>query len=154
MQNKNVPHYYNGFEDENARYSYFGKGSKLCQKGDHVLYFDTITSQLSDKYTFSIWTRFDHQKYGIGWFTCEVKNKDGNVIYKETPDTRRSNDVHNDWIRTELTFPVEQNCSVKISFNTNRKLYIDELLIKPDSSKIVIKNPNSTEILFNGFKIE
>jgi hypothetical protein len=152
--NQNVYQYYDGFEDENAPYRYFGKGSKLCQKGDHILYFDTITSPVSDKYTFSIWTRFDHQKYGIGWFTCEVKNKNGDVIYKETPDTRRSNDVHDDWIRTELIFPVEQNCSVKISFNTNRQLYIDELLIKPDSSKIVIKNPNNTEILYNGFKIK
>lgn len=153
-QNKNVPHYYNGFENESAPYSYFGKGAKLCQKGDHQLFFDSITSPLSDKYTFSVWTRFDHQKYGIGWFTCEVKNKDGEVIYKETPDSRRSNDVHDDWIRTELTFPVEKNCSVKISFNTNRQLYIDELLIRLDTARIILKNPNNIETSYDGFRIK
>ena len=147
-------YFYNGFEDELSYFNYFGNGAKLCKKGDHTIFLDTINSPIIDKYTFSVWTRFDHLKYGIGWFTCEIKNKHGEVIYKETPDSRRSNDVHDNWIRTELTFPIEKDNSIKISFNCNRDLFIDELLIRPENQNVVLKNAKNSKILFNGYKIE
>jgi hypothetical protein len=149
---QNVAHIYNGFENKSSPYSYFGKGAKLFHKGDYVILNDTFRNPISDKYTFSIWTRYDHLKYGIGWFTCEIKNNDGQELFKVTPDTRKSNEVHGQWIRTELTFPVETNSSIRISFNTNRDIYIDELLIKPDTADIIIYNSRNKDVLYNGFK--
>lgn len=153
-ENHNTPLYYDGFENEESKFSYFGKGSKMLIKGEHTLIEDTITDPLSDHYVFSVWTKIDNLKYGIGWFTCEVKRPNGETIYKETPDTRRSNDVHDDWIRTELTFPVEKDCTVRITFNNNRTLFIDELLVQPASSTVVLTDKNSNESLYNGFRIK
>ena len=151
---QNVAHFYNGFENEAASDTYFGKGAKQYNKGDRQIFFDTIKNPLSDKYTFSIWTKIDHQKYGLGWFKCEVKRQNGDVIYKEVPDTRRSNDVQDDWIRTELTFPVDTNCTVEVSYFTTRDMIIDELLIRPDTSTIIFQDDTKKEMLYNGFRIK
>ena len=75
-------------------------------KGRHTILETKIENPLTDKYVFSIWTRFDHMKHGIGWINCVVRDSSRNVIYNETPDTRRSNDIHGSWIRTELSIPV------------------------------------------------
>lgn len=151
---QNVPYFYNGFESDSATDVYYGNGAKLYNKGDRQIFFDTIKSPISDKYTFSVWTKIDHQKYGLGWFKCEVKRQNGDVIYKEVPDTRRSNDVQDDWIRTELTFPVETNCTVEISYFTTRDMIIDELLIRPETSTIIMQDYERKEMLYNGFKIK
>ena len=70
------------------------------------------------------------------------------------PDTRRSNDIQDDWIRTELTFPVDKNCTVEISYFTTRDMIIDELLIRPDTSTIIIQDYEKKEMLYNGFSIK
>ncbi len=150
----NIDHFYMGYDEDDSRYSYFGKGSMKISKGVHNIFSDTLISPFEDSYTFSMWTRFDNKKYGIGWFTCEVKEENGNVIYRETPDTRRSNDVHGEWIRTEMTFPVKDRCTINITFDTNRELYIDELLIQPAKSTIIHKDTSKNRVLFNGYRIE
>ncbi len=151
---QNVAHFYEGFEKESSSSTYFGQGAKQYDKGDRQIFFDTIKNPLSDKYTFSVWTKLDHKKYGLGWFKCEVKRQNGDVIYKEVPDTRRSNDVHDDWIRTELTFPVETNCTIEISYFTTRDMIIDELMIRPDTSTIIIKDKSNNQMMYNGYKIK
>ncbi|MGB4959939.1 MAG: hypothetical protein WBO36_10720, partial [Saprospiraceae bacterium] len=152
-QNVHPEHFHVGFDDENADVKYFGGGSKLCTKGYHLLYEDTIANPVASHYIFSIWTKIDHQKYGVGWFRCKVQNKNGDVIYEEVPDTRRSNDVDGEWIRTELKFPAEKECKVTISFEANRSLYVDELLIRPEGAHVIFEDQASGYVLFNGYKI-
>ena len=143
---------YLGFNDLKTDYSYFGNGSMKYGKGRHTILETKIENPLTDKYVFSIWTRFDHMKHGIGWINCVVRDSSGNVIYNETPDTRRSNDIHGSWIRTELSIPVLKNSTIKVDFETNRDLYVDELLIRP-IIKDVLNCDGDDTIMLNGFKI-
>jgi hypothetical protein len=129
------------------------RGQNNLPKETAKYFLTRSKNPLSDKYTFSVWTKIDHQKYGLGWFKCEVKRQNGEVIYKEVPDTRRSNDIHGDWIRTEMTFPVDANCTVDISYFTTRDMIIDELLIRPDTADIIIQGFDRNGMLFNGFKV-
>jgi len=149
----NVSHFYQGYNDEKSYINYFGEGSHKVTKGRHVIFFDTLALPLHDTYTMSVWTRIDNKKYGMGWFTCEVKDNLGHTIFKETPDTRRSNDVHGSWIRTEMIFPVKENCTIKVEFDTNREIIIDELLIRPSNTDIIYRDSFSKQILYNGYLI-
>lgn len=145
--------YYEGFDSQKSNFIYFGNGAKAFNKGNHKIFFGTIHSPSDNVYSFSAWTRFDHMKYGIGWFTCQVKNSSGDIIFNETPDTRRSNDVHGEWIRTQIDFPVHENCTVLISFNTNRTLFIDEVLIRPKNTTHILYE-NENEMLIDGYKVK
>lgn len=144
---------YLGFNETTTDTSYFGTGAKKYGKGRHNILETKIENPLAEHYVFSIWTRFDHLKYGIGWVNCQVTDSLGNVIYNETPDTRRSNDIHGSWIRTEQWIPTPKNCTIKVDFDTNRDLYIDELLIRPKSKDVLVCDQKSG-LLLNGFRIE
>lgn len=144
---------YLGFNESKSDTSYFGAGAKKYVKGRHNILETKIENPLADHYIFSIWTKFDHLKYGIGWVNCQVIDSSGNIIYNETPDTRRSNDVHGSWIRTEQWIPVSKNCTLKVEFDTNRDLYIDELLIRPSNKDVLVCGADGS-LLYNGFKVK
>ncbi len=142
---------YLGFNDSKSEYAYFGDGSKKYEKGQHTILETKIENPMADHHIFSMWTRFDHLKYGIGWINCQVKDSTGNVIYNETPDTRRSNDVHDSWIRTQQRIPTPKNCTIKVSFDTNRTLFVDELLIRPEHQDVV--QCDGDKVMVNGYRI-
>lgn len=143
---------YMGFNESKTEFSYFGKGAKKYEKGQHTILETKIENPESDHHIFSMWTRFDHLKYGIGWINCQVKDSTGNVIYNETPDTRRSNDVHDSWIRTEQRIPTPKNCTIKVIFDTNRILFVDELLIRPEHKDVI--HCDDDKIMVNGYRLE
>jgi hypothetical protein len=144
---------YLGFNDSKADFSYFGNGAMKYEKGQHTILETKLENPEADHHIFSVWTRFDHSKYGIGWINCQVKDSIGNIIYNETPDTRRSNDVHDSWIRTEQRIPTPKNCTIRVTFDTNRKLYIDELLIRPENKDVTLCDGDKV-LLINGFRVE
>lgn len=130
---------------------YYGGGALLFDRGTHLVMEEKIEVPLSTHYIFSAWTRFDHYRYGIGKFRYIVQNQNGEIIFDESPDTRRSNDIHDEWIRSEMRIPVETGCKVQVFFIANRPLYIDELILRPDHQNHWISDEKS--ILFNGIRI-
>ena len=145
---------YMDFESEMSKdTSYYGKSSKRLTKGNHQILKHTFDNIIDSNYIVSVWTRIDHEKYGIGWFKCVVKNKNNEVVFEQGPDTRKSNDVHDQWIRTEVKFPVREGNSVEVSFEVNRIVYIDELLIRPENVIHVHESKNE-HYLINGFKVK
>jgi hypothetical protein len=145
--------YYQNFENESSdMLSYFGLSSKKIEKGEHPLISHTIANPLDSHYVFSVWTHVDSEKYGIGWVKCKVKDKNGDIKYEQYPDTRKSNDVHDQWIRTEIRIPVKKDYKIEISMETNRTIYIDELLLRPEKMIHVI-DVGKKDLLINGYKV-
>ena len=145
---------YQNFESETSEnISYYGASSKKINKGNYLILKHRFDNPIDSHYIFSVWTRVDHLKYGIGWFKCIIKNEKDEVIYEQGPDTRKSNNVHDEWIRTEVKFPVQKAHSVEIIFDVNRTVYIDELLISPEN-RIHIQQDTSEYILINGYRVK
>jgi hypothetical protein len=139
------------YNDQQSQYSYYGKGAGYFEKGTHLVMEEVIESPLSNHYMFSAWTRFDHLRYGIGKFRFIIQNSNGEIIFDESPDTRRSEDVHDEWIRTGMWLPVQPGCKVQVFFVANRPLFIDELILRPDNQNYWVTNDD--HILFNGFRV-
>lgn len=57
------------------------------------------------------------KKYGIGWVKCKVKDKNGDIKYEQYPDTRKSNDVHDQWIRTVPAYLLKRIIKLKLNGN-------------------------------------
>ena len=125
---------YQNFEsDGSTDFAYYGKSSKKINKGSQQILKYKFENPIDSHYICSVWTRVDHQKYGIGWFKCLIKNEKDEIVFEQGPDTRKSKDVHDEWIRTEVKFPVQKGYTVEINFDVNRIVYIDELLIRPEN---------------------
>ena len=139
------------YNDNQSPYNYYGQGAGYFEKGTHLVMEEVIDSPISTHYMFSGWTRFDHLRYGIGKFRFIIQNSNGEIIFDESPDTRRSHDVHDEWIRTSMWLPVEPGCKIQVFFITNRPLFIDELILRPDNHNYWVTN--SDYILYNGFRI-
>ena len=103
-------------------------------------------------YKRQVWTHVDSEKYGIGWVKCKIKDQNGSIVSEYYPDTRKSNDVHDQWIRTEIRIPVKKDYTIEISMETNRTIYIDELLLRPEKMIHVI-DVGKKDLLINGYKV-
>jgi hypothetical protein len=140
-----------GFDNRESKLSYFSKGSLILNKGEHELLNVKIDSAHSENYVFSVWTYVDHESYGIGNFILQVMNEKKEIVFESRPDTRYSNDVHDNWIRTEIKFPVRNDENVRVQFNTNRAISIDEIILRPESKDYHLIE--GMWILFNGYKV-
>jgi len=145
---------YQNFEsDGSTDFAYFGKSSKKINKGSQQILKYKFENPIDSHYIFSVWTRVDHQKYGIGWFKCLIKNEKDEIVFEQGPDTRKSKDVHDEWIRTEVKFPVQKGYTVEINFDVNRIVYIDELLIRPEN-RVHIQQDSTEYLLINGYRVK
>ena len=143
---------YNGFNDNNSNIKYFGNGAKVMEKGEHIVFEGTINDPTDSIYQFSCWTHIDNEKYGMGDFRLMIINEKNETLYDKNIETRRSSDIHDDWIRSEDTFKYQKGQKIKLLFNCNRTLTLDELLIRPKNQHIKLELSNSS-FLYNGFKI-
>lgn len=143
---------YNNFDEDQANLKYFGKGAKKFSKGEHVIFENSLENPTDTSYQFSIWTNIDHEKYGIGDFQLIISNEKNEIVFEKFIETRRSGDIHDDWIRSEADFPYRKGDHIKIIFKANRNLILDEFLIRPNNEHIKILGDGS--FLFDGFKIK
>jgi len=148
----NVKFIYKNFDDEHSNIKYFGNGSMKFSKGEHVIFENSIINPTDTSYKFSIWTNIDHEKYGIGDFQLIISNEKNEIVFEKFIETRRSGDIHDDWIRSEADFPYRKGDHIKIIFKANRILILDEFLIRPNNEHIKILGDGS--FLFDGFKIK
>ena len=144
--------YHQNFDNTPSVPHYFGQGAKEYDKGANVLFEGSIAEVTDSVYTFSIWTHIDHLKYGIGDFLITISNDKNERVAEKFMETRRSNEVHDEWIRSETEFPLKKGDKIKVVFNANRKLVVDELLIKPKNQHYKVLGQNS-DFLYDNFKI-
>ncbi len=70
----------------------------------------------------------------MGDFRIMIINEKNETLYDKHIETRRSSDIHDDWIRSEDTFKYQKGQKIKLLFNCNRTLTLDELLIRLKST--------------------
>lgn len=149
---KLTKYYHEGFDDSPSNSVYFGKGSVSVITGDHEIVSFNIESGIDSIFTFSAWTKIDNEKYGVGFWEVVIKDEKGNEKERLYYEIRKSNDVHDNWIRSELTFGAKEGYKVAVNLKAQRTLIIDEIHIKPQMKHTVIEGKDSFR-LFDGFKV-
>lgn len=146
-------YYHMGFDDSLSTSVYFGKGALPVPKGDHEIGAFKIESGIDSVFTFSAWTKIDNDKYGLGFWEVVIKDEKGNEKERLNYEIRKSKDVQDNWIRSELTFGAKEGYEVIIKLRAQRPLIIDEIHIKPQVKHTVIEGNDSFR-LYDGFKVK
>jgi hypothetical protein len=141
------------FDNEASEVAHYGMGAHKIDKGERVVIDTTLNIDTTTSVIFSCWTHIDHKKYGIGNWDIIVNESNGKEISKTNISTRDSNDVQDDWIRSETEITVNPGERVVAIFKSNQDFIIDELLIRPVSQN-VIRSDKSEWFLFNGYKVK
>ena len=141
------------FDEEKSPFSFYGQGSKLVKPGNTLMLDHALPESQDSFFVFSAWAKFDDQKPGVGDWEINIMDSLGQNIYATNIETRRSNDIQGMWIRGEALIPAVKGAKIQANLKSTKELYIDEILIYPESQKTIITLPESEEFLINGYKI-
>ena len=133
--------------------TFYGKGARKLEKGQAVLVQQPFPASSDSQFVFSAWTHFDDKKPSVGYWYVSVIDSTGKASFETHIETRRSHDIQGHWVRSELLLPVPPKSSVWVMLETNRDFIVDEILIYPASSKIIIDHPDDSTFLYNDFRI-
>lgn len=132
----------------NAQLGYFHKGSMAFEKGTHLI----LEQRLSPgNYTFSSWIQIDYRSHGVGNLQYLLYDTTQQLLLDTIIDTRTSNDVHDDWIRTGLQLEVQQTSQLYIQLITPRTQILDDVLLRKTTSTSLQKNEK--DWLVNGYRV-
>lgn len=141
------------FDESETDVSFYGKGSKLVPTGETMIIDQKLPMDADTQYVFSAWTKVDHHKYGVGAWRIIVTDNTGKETFSHITETRRSNDIQDLWIRSEVVFSASKGSTIKASLLSNKNLYADEVIIQPVGATTIIDIPGSNSFMFNGYKI-
>ncbi|HUR29898.1 MAG TPA: hypothetical protein VMZ69_00630, partial [Saprospiraceae bacterium] len=141
------------FDEENSSDSFYGKGSKLIHEGTTTLIDQALSITADTHFVFSAWSKIEYDRHGLGVWEITVSDSLGNVVFNERIDARKSADIQDMWMRSEIIFPVREGFRLKVSIESNKDLYIDEILIYPVFSNNIIDMAEDDSFLLNGYKV-
>lgn len=140
---------YNNFENENGKIVFSGNGAFYSKKGENEL----LNIQLDDsyktgKYELSFWLYVDSRHYDMPKATLNITNAGGENNEKRL-NTREVHNVYNHWIRVAEKIDLKPGDKIQLKVK-GEFVSIDDLLLKPVSSTIVVEASENFE-LFNNF---
>ena len=142
------------FDNTSTAFGFYGPGAKYVYKGQFLLIDRSLPVEKDTQYVFSAWSRLDNEKPGVGEWHLVIQDSLGQVIREINTETRKSNDIQNLWIRSEVTFDAPKGCRLQATVLAGKNMFIDEVLIYPIHATTLIDLPGSKEFLFNDYKVE
>ncbi|HJW28132.1 MAG TPA: hypothetical protein VJ508_02660, partial [Saprospiraceae bacterium] len=113
-----------GFDDPATQEKFYGTGARLMPKGTTTVVAQALPCNRDTNYVFSAWTQIGHIKPGVGDWYITLSDSTGQVVMPATRiETRKSNDIQDMWIRSEMQFPVAKGTRIKADFVTDHDLY-------------------------------
>jgi hypothetical protein len=150
---KKEPLHHEGFDNESASFVFYGKGAKLMQKGDHEVLNKAFSLYQDTVLTFSVWTKIDNRKYGLGdWIIRSIDEK-GSLYEEVIVNPRNSYDVQHGFVRASCDIKVKKEGRVNIHFLTNQTFIIDELVLDYKGNNSFSAVNEKGYFMFNNFKI-
>lgn len=141
------------FDDEYTTATFYGPGAKLIHRGQTLVINQDIPTGYDTDYVFSAWSNIDYHQYGIAEWHLVIQDSLGQVLTELNTDTRKTNDIQDMWIRSELVFHAPKGSKILATVISNKDLFVDEVLIYPVHSTTVIDQEGSQQFLYNGYKV-
>ena len=137
---------------DNGDKNYAGKKSIAVEKGETEIAFFQLEKAVDSTYHFSAWSYIDPSKYDLGQWSLRTFDKDGKEVSRTDVNLNQSSEVHDQWVRVDMEVKVCNNCNYRIYFNTNKKLWVDEIVFRPKSQYHYIDQAGVK--VYNGFRID
>ena len=139
--------YYNGFEQLPAKNTFSREGAMYQRRGTMEVLNQTlpINSGLAD---LSFWLYFDTRHYDMPQPTLTIWDQAGNQISKQKLNNRQNHNVYKNWVRISTQFEAQPNYRYQLTVK-GKYTCIDDLLIKPIKSNVLIKKENQQNLVNN-----
>ncbi len=143
--------FYNGFEGQEAENVFSSSGALYARRGEIELFngefpIDTGSVDLS------FWLFFDTRQYDMPQPILKTWDKQNNLVSEEKLNNRQVHDVYKSWVR--ISTNIEHHSDYRFQLIVKGKyITVDDLLLKPSESNVLIKAPGGLE-LFNNFPID
>lgn len=140
---------YKNFEDYNGKYAFSGNSAFYSKKGENEILNKKIDDSFSSgEYELSFWLRVDDRHYDMPRAIAFVSSSENST--KEIKfNTREVHNVYNLWIRISGKFNLQPGDNLQLRVKGDY-VSIDDLLVRPVSSKILVKTSSDFE-LYNNF---
>lgn len=143
--------YLDGNQDHGDK-NYAGKKSIAVDEGETEIAAIRLGETIDSVYHFSAWSYIDPSKYDLGQWSLRVFNAAGQETGRTDVNLNQSSEVHDQWVRVDMDVKVCENCTYKVYFNTNKKLWVDEVLFRP-VSQYHFSDQAGVKV-YNGFRID
>ncbi len=140
---------YKDFEDQKGEFIFSGNGAFFTKKGENELLNQTLDKQFTQgEYELSFWLYVDARHYDMPQAFLTISDTDNKSITTKL-NTREVHDVYGKWIRISSDFELKPGYKVRLKVKGDY-VSIDDLLLKPTESTVVIKKSENFQ-LFNNF---
>ena len=143
--------YYNDFEEYKTENSFTGHGALYKRRGE----LDVLNQKLaidSGLANLSFWLYFDTRRYDIPQPILKIWNQTGELISNTKLNNRQTHDVYQNWVRISTSFEAQKNFRYQLTIK-GKYISIDDLLIKPARTNVLIRKPDGVD-LFNNFALK
>lgn len=144
--------YYNDFELYESKNVLGGKGAIFEKKKTIQLFNETFSEMgITGNYELSFWMLFDTRMYDMPKPILYVYNSEGLLLNTIELNSRAIHNIYKSWVRIEQSISIEHGMSYILEV-TGPYVTIDELLLQPRGSNVLITKSNGIE-LFNNFPL-
>jgi len=140
---------YQNFDEYKNEHVFSGTGAFYSKKGENELLNVVLNESFSTgTYELSFWLYVDSRHYDMPKARLIVTKADGQKS-DEQLNTREVHNVYNHWIRISKNVQLQPGDKVELKVK-GEYVSVDDLLLKPLNSKILVKETNGFS-LFNNF---
>ncbi|NQU84594.1 MAG: hypothetical protein HQ541_02420 [Mariniphaga sp.] len=141
---------YVDYEDIYSLNKFSGNGAFYEKSGDFELLNDSLNSDfISGQYEISFWLYVDDRKYDMPKATIIISDSEKNKVNEKRLNTREVHNVYNHWIRVADKIDLKPGFTIQLNIRGDY-IAVDDILVKPVSSDVLVKVSNDFE-LFNNF---
>jgi len=147
--NQSSPRYYQSFDDREAEYKLTGEGAFYKRDGRHVLFSGELYDMgFSKQVELSLWMYIDERKSNMPNLILRQKNRNGDLLSETRINVRNNPDVLNRWVRAKTELEVDPGITYRLIVDGDF-ISVDDLLIRPNDSEILIKTGEETYLWNN-----
>lgn len=140
---------YEDFEELASDRAFTGSGSRYIKKGNMELCNEKLYERFSDSAVeLSFWLYVDHRTDNMP--TPELLQWDENdkLIHRERLNSREVHNVDGMWVRISKTLQPQPGIRYQLTIK-GRYITIDDILLKPAGSRILVRQDNGDQLLDN-----
>jgi hypothetical protein len=137
------------FEELTSPRSFTGSGSLYLKKGSMELCNEKLYERFLDKEVeISFWLYVDHRTDNMPTPELWQRDDEGKLLQKEKLNSREVHNVDGMWVRISKNLHPQPGIQYQLTIK-GKFITIDDLLIKPAGTRILVRHDNGDRILDN-----
>ncbi|MDO8366595.1 MAG: hypothetical protein Q7T20_07365 [Saprospiraceae bacterium] len=149
-----APSLHLGYDEQPSSLAFYGAGCRQTKAREDDVFDFVSPFERDTQMIFSGWTYLDPGQWSAGFWLFSVRDASGAELDNFKVETRKSNDVQGNWIRTEARVRVPRGGRLQVKSYGHKSMLIDEVMLWPLGVSPLVNDPNADTFLFENFKVK